>query len=150
MAKDKNGSSGSSIISISLPRRIVDDMEIAADEMGYMSRSELVRDAIRSFLKEKSHLDHIEGPLEGVVTLLYNHEHGARVSEVRHQYMDLFRSFLHSDFNVDQCSCCEVLVFSGDADKVRAAFYDLRSIKGVEEANIYIASRCATPQFPMH
>jgi metal-responsive CopG/Arc/MetJ family transcriptional regulator len=41
------------IISICLPARVEKDMKTALSEMGYRSRSELVRDAVRGFLKEK-------------------------------------------------------------------------------------------------
>ena len=129
------------IISISLPDRISDDMDAAVTKLGYMSRSELVRDAVREFLKEQSKLDDVKGTIEGVITLLYDHDYADKISEVRHSFMKIFRSFMHSDFEIDECSCCEVLLFSGDAKTVRKAFYELKSMKGVEEAQIYIASR---------
>jgi CopG family nickel-responsive transcriptional regulator len=129
------------IISVSLPDRISDEMDAAVTKLGYMSRSELVRDAVREFLKDQSKIDDVKGMIEGVVTLLYDHDYADKVSEVRHRYMQIFRSFMHSDFEIDECSCCEVLIFSGDAKTVRKAFYELKSKKGVDEASIYIASR---------
>lgn len=129
------------IISMSVPAGMEEAIRTAAKDMGYRSRSELVRDAIRSFLREKAALDERRGTVEGVITLLYEHEAAARVSMVRHQHMDIFRSFMHSDFDAACCSCCEVLMFSGDIDEVSAAYYRLKAIKGVDEAHIYVASR---------
>jgi metal-responsive CopG/Arc/MetJ family transcriptional regulator len=113
----------------------------AAADMGYRSRSELIRDALRAFLKEKACLDEHQGAIEGVITLLYEHDAAAVVSTVRHQHMHIFRSFMHSDFDATACSCCEVLMFSGDVVAVSTAYYQLKAIKGVEEAHIYVASR---------
>jgi CopG family nickel-responsive transcriptional regulator len=129
------------IVSISLPDRIINDIENALSELGYMSRSELIRDAVREFLREKKKLEDVKGTAEGVITLLYNHDVASKVSEVRHRYMGLFRSFMHSDFDIDNCSCCEVLLFSGGAKTVRKAYYELKSIKGVDETHIHLASR---------
>jgi CopG family nickel-responsive transcriptional regulator len=129
------------IVSISLPERIINDIEHALSELGFMSRSELIRDAVREFLREKKKLEDVKGTVEGVITLLYNHEVASKVSEVRHRYMGIFRSFMHSDFNIDNCSCCEVLLFSGKAITIRKAYYELKAIKGVDETHIYVASR---------
>ena len=129
------------IISVSLPEKITKDLETAVSEMGYMSRSELVRDAVREFLKDNVEIEGAKGIIEGVVTLLYSHDYSTKISDVRHRYIKIFRSFMHSDFDIDDCSCCEVLIFSGPAKDVRKAYFELKSIKGVEEAHIYIASR---------
>lgn len=131
----------SEVISVSLPKKTVETLQRAVEEMQYMSRSEFVRDAVRAFLKEKQHIDSISGKVEGVIIILYGHTAATQVSDVRHSYIEMFRSFMHSDFDIDNCSCCEVLMFSGDAKKLRSAFYELKSIKGVEEAHIFVASR---------
>ena len=129
------------IISVSLPEKIATDMDGAVTKMGYMSRSELIRDAVREFLKDVNKIDDVKGTVEGVITILYNHDCGQKISEVRHKHMSIFRSFMHSDFDKDEASCCEVLVYSGSAVEVRKAYYELKSLKGVDEAQIYIASR---------
>jgi CopG family nickel-responsive transcriptional regulator len=138
MTKHKNDLN---IIAVSLPGKIATDMDSAVSKMGYMSRSELIRDAVREFLKDAGRLDEVTGNIQGVVTILYNHDSGQKISQVRHRYMGIFKSFMHSDFDIDDASCCEVLIYSGKAADVRKAFYELKSIKGVNEANIYIASR---------
>jgi len=129
------------IVSISLPQRIIQDIEHALSDLGYMSRSELIRDAVREFLRETKKLEDVQGTVEGVITLLYNHKVASKVSEVRHRSKGVFRSFMHSDFDIDNCSCCEVLLFSGDAVTVRKAYHELKAIKGVDETHIYVASR---------
>jgi CopG family nickel-responsive transcriptional regulator len=129
------------IVSISLPQKILNDIERALSDLGYMSRSELIRDAVREFLRETKKLEDVQGIVEGVITLLYNHDVASKVSEVRHRSKEIFRSFMHSDFDIDNCSCCEVLLFSGDAATVRKAYYELKAIKGVDETHLYVASR---------
>ena len=129
------------IVSLSLPARMDEAIRAAVADMGYRSRSELVRDAVRALLREKACLDERRGTIEGVITLLYEHDAAAEVSTVRHQHMHIFRSFMHSDFDATACSCCEVLMFSGGVAAVSTAYYQLKAIKGVDEAHIYVASR---------
>lgn len=128
------------IISVSVPESLLQDMGRAMVEGGYTSRSELVRDALRAFLKNRTHLDDCHGIIQGVITLLYWPVSAGRLSAVRHRYMHLFRSFVHSDFDTSSAPCCEVLLFSGEAAVVRQACNELQSVKGVEESHIYIAS----------
>jgi metal-responsive CopG/Arc/MetJ family transcriptional regulator len=134
------------IISVSLPKKTVDEVDAVIAELGYPSRSELVRDAIRALIKSKEELDKLEGQIEGVLTILYDHRASQEVSNIRHDNMHIFRSFMHSDFSNETCRvgdkgcmCCEVLMFSGDADTVREAYYKLRSIKHVVESTLFVA-----------
>lgn len=129
------------IVSMSVPAEMDAAIRAAAEDMGYRSRSELVRDAVRALLREKIRLDERRGTVEGVITLLYEHDAAGQVSAVRHQHMDIVRSFMHSDFDAASCSCCEVLMFSGHIDEVSTAYYQLKAVKGVDEAHIYVASR---------
>lgn len=129
------------IISISLPKEAVRVMDGACDCMGYKSRSEFVRDAVRAFVQEKDKIDRITGIIEGVLILVYDHTADNKVSAIRHSYDNVFRSFVHSDFREVTCKCCEVLIFSGEAEKVRKAFYELRTVRHVEEAHLLVTSR---------
>jgi len=134
------------IVSVSLPQGIVRDVDEAVSDTGYPSRSELVRAAIRGLLKSKAELDAIEGHIEGVIILLYDHAASKQVSDVRHDHMDIFSSFMHSDLGERAQPrgggghrCCEVLMFSGDAAEVREAYNGLRSLKSVEDTLLFIA-----------
>jgi metal-responsive CopG/Arc/MetJ family transcriptional regulator len=132
------------IISISLPEGIASDMDALVGEMGYPSRSELVRDALRALIKSKQDMDSLVGTVEGVLILLYDHRASQDVSDIRHANMGLFRSFIHSDFDdkscdTDACKCCEVLLFSGRAEDVRRVHNMFRTTKHVEESLVFLA-----------
>ncbi|MDO9537623.1 MAG: CopG family ribbon-helix-helix protein [Thermoplasmata archaeon] len=126
------------VVSLSLPMSILGDIDKAAKEIGYQSRSELVRDAVRSFLRERSETAKLEGHINGVLMLVYDHDSAAQVSEIRHRHMGVFKSFMHVDFD-EGTDCCEVLMFCGDAEKVKDSHNQLSSIVGVKEARIFLA-----------
>jgi metal-responsive CopG/Arc/MetJ family transcriptional regulator len=134
------------IISVSLPESTAEEMDELVGEMGYPSRSELVRDAVRALIKSKQDMESLEGTVEGVMILLYDHKAAHDVSEIRHNHMGLFRSFMHSDFDSRDCGpdevackCCEVLMFSGGAQDVRKARNSFRTTKHVEQSLVFLA-----------
>jgi CopG family nickel-responsive transcriptional regulator len=134
------------IISISLPEGVAKELDRLVVDLGYPSRSELVREALRDFLRSKREMEGLEGPVDGVMILLYDHKASRTVSEVRHANMHLFRSFIHTDFedhscsvHDDTCKCCEVLLFSGDALQLRRVHDRFRATKHVEESLVFLA-----------
>lgn len=134
------------IISVSLPESTAREMDRLVADAGYPSRSELVRDAVRGLIQSKLELANLEGTVEGVMILLYDHKASREVSDIRHANMHLIKSFMHTDFDDHSCSvhekackCCEVLMFSGDAQDVRRLHDAFRTTKHVEESLVFLA-----------
>jgi CopG family nickel-responsive transcriptional regulator len=132
------GPNGTRIVSLSLPNSILSEIDSAVSSIGYSSRSELVRDAVRAFLREKAEVANLEGHIDGVMLLVYDHESAAKVSEVRHRHMGVFKSFMHADFDGGD-DCCEVLMFCGEAGDVKESYNRLSALVGVKEARIFLA-----------
>ena len=126
------------IVSLSFTDEILGEMDAATEKIGYSSRSELVRDAVRAFLKEKAEVSKLEGHIDGVMMLVYDHNSAAQVSEVRHRHMSVFKSFMHADFDAGD-DCCEVLMFCGEAGEVKESYNQLSTLVGVKEARIFLA-----------
>ena len=129
---------GTKIISMSLPENTLKEIDRMVEVIGYPSRSELVRDAVRSFLREKAEISALAGHINGILILIYDHGCAAQVSEVRHRHMAIFKSFMHADFDEGE-ECCEALMFCGDAEKVRESYNQLTTIVGVKETRLFLA-----------
>jgi CopG family nickel-responsive transcriptional regulator len=127
------------IISFSVHKELARKLEKLTEEMGYTGRSELIRDAVRMLMRSNRDLDALKGEVSGTAVLLYSHSAGKAVSEMRHRNMDVIISFMHSDFGKQKKKCCEVLMFSGQANKVRGLVRGLKSIKDVEEVQVFLA-----------
>ena len=136
---NKKKQENATVMSISLTEPFIQDLETCQKDMKYANRSELVRDALRLFISENKILDSLEGSVEGAILLLYSHSAGRMVSDIRHENMDIIISFMHNDFNQTSDSCCEVLMFSGDSDKVKNLVRGLKAIKNVEKVEIFLA-----------
>jgi len=134
------------IISVSLPVSTAREVDRMVEVKGYPSRSELVREAVRGLIKADQLLEEVEGDIDGVMILLYDHKASLEVSDVRHANMHLFKSFMHTDFanhtcsvHENACKCCEVLIFSGEAAEVRKVHNAFRTTRHVEESLVFLA-----------
>ena len=136
---NKKKQENATVMSISLTEPFIQELEACQTDMKYANRSELVRDALRLFISTNNALDSLEGSVEGAILLLYSHSAGRMVSDLRHENMDIIISFIHSDFNQTSDKCCEVLMFSGDSDKVKSLVRGLKAIKNVEKVEIFLA-----------
>jgi metal-responsive CopG/Arc/MetJ family transcriptional regulator len=136
MTSKKNGTE---ILSFSLPKDLVRKLDATSRAIGYPTRSELIRDGVRLLLKNNEKLEKLDGTAEGVIILIYDHAAEHAVSELRHNFTDVFRSYTHCDFEVKSTRCCEILVFRGAADRVRKAIDGLQAVKKVDEVQVFLA-----------
>jgi metal-responsive CopG/Arc/MetJ family transcriptional regulator len=136
MTSNRNGLE---ILSFSLTRELVSKLDVLSKEIGYKSRSKLITDGVRLLAKKHEILEGMKGTVEGVIILLYDHRAEAKVSDLRHRFTDVVRSYTHCDFQVKSDRCCEILVFRGKADKVHKVIDGLQSIKNVDEVQVFLA-----------
>ena len=127
------------IISFSIPKELGRDLEKLTREIGYSNRSELIRDALRLFMKSKVDIDGLKGKVEGVIITLYDNSAEVEASKIRHKNMDVIKSFMHTDFNERTKTCCDVLFFSGKSDRIKELAFSLESVKNVKEVKIFVA-----------
>ena len=127
------------IISFSAPKKLAREIDLLTKEMGYSTRSEFIRVGLRMHLRSKKEMDTIKGKLEGVIIALYSHSAEGEISEIRHRNMDIIKSFMHSDFKEKVTKCCDVLIYAGDAERVRTMVYELETVRNVEEVSLFVA-----------
>ncbi|MEX2721862.1 MAG: CopG family ribbon-helix-helix protein [Candidatus Wukongarchaeota archaeon] len=129
--KETNEEKKAEIISLSLPQTLIDQIDNIQNDIGFSSRSEVIRNAIRSYISELRAEEVIDGLLEGAIITSYNLKAGAGLSEIKHNQLPLIRAFLHSHFaNTDKC--LEILVVSGPNEKIKNLIKAIKSQKGVE------------------
>jgi metal-responsive CopG/Arc/MetJ family transcriptional regulator len=136
MTSNRNGLE---ILSFSLTRDLVARLDALSSEIGYQTRSELIRDGVRLLLKKHEILEGMKGTAEGVIILIYDHDAETKVSALRHNFTDVIRSYTHCDFHVRSDRCCEILVFRGKAPRVHKVIDGLQAIKNVDEVQVFLA-----------
>lgn len=108
--------------------------------MGFVSRSEAIRHALRLLFSELTSLDELRGKVLSVVAVLYGKEaEKARIYEVQHKYGDVINAYFHS--HVEGSKCLEIMVVQGDAERVRDFICGLRASRHLEQVKVITLSQ---------
>ena len=131
------GDSELSRIDISLPQNLLDKFDGIIGLRGYSSRSEGIRDAIRSYITYYEWMSDVKGERQGVITMVYDHDHRGlmqTITEIQHENRDTIQSTLHAHVN-DEWSL-EVILGRGDGAKLNDVAEKLMAPKGVEAVKL--------------
>ena len=126
--------------SVSLPPRLLDQLDDMARDKGYDNRSLAIADMIRGQLVEYRQKFGSE-EIAGTITLVYDH-HKPHVQEtltdIQHDHHDAIVSTLH--VHLDHHNCLEVLVVRGRAALVKKIADGLISAKGVKHGKLTVTT----------
>ena len=124
-------------IGVSLPANLLNSFDQILKTRGYSSRSEGIRDAIRSYIRYHKWMGDMTGERQGVITIVYDHHQRGLVSaitDIQHEYMELIQVSLHS--HVTHNRCVEVLLVRGGVKDVKEVAERLMAQKGVETVKL--------------
>ncbi len=124
-------------IGISLPRNLLDKFDEIINYRGYSSRSEGIRDAIRSYITYYKWMSDVKGERQGVITMIYDHDQRGlltTLTDIQHEFMGTIQASLHSHVTTDRC--LEVILVRGDGSVLKSLAERLMSQKGVESVKL--------------
>jgi CopG family nickel-responsive transcriptional regulator len=124
-------------IGISLPSHLLEKFDEIINKRGYSSRSEGIRDAIRTYITYYQWMSDVKGEREGVVTMVYDHDQRgllATLTDIQHEYHAIIKASLHSHVTHDRC--LEVILVHGDGGLIKTFAERLMSQKGVESVKL--------------
>jgi CopG family nickel-responsive transcriptional regulator len=124
-------------ISISLPEKLLEEFDRILREKGYVSRSEGIRDAIRSYILEHSFISQLSGDIAGTISIIYDHDATnvlEKLTDAQHDFSKVIDSSLH--IHLDRHHCLEVIVVRGDSAEIKQLLNRLKAIKGVKYAKL--------------
>ncbi|MDO5845923.1 MAG: nickel-responsive transcriptional regulator NikR [Methanocorpusculum sp.] len=131
------GDSDLSRIGISLPENLLTKFDSIIDQRGYSSRSEGIRDAIRSYITYYEWMNDVAGERQGVITMVYDHDHRGlmeAITEIQHGNRDIVQSTIHS--HVTEERCLEVILVRGEGPRLKTLAESLMALKGVESVKL--------------
>ena len=125
------------IISISLPNELLKELDTILGEEKSATRSEVLRQAIRSYLIAYKELSRLKGNVIATVTVLYEKkDQNDELSRLRHEFRDMMTAYLHS--HLTENSCLEVMVIKGPAERLKTLADGLKANKQVKQINLSI------------
>ena len=126
-------------INVSLPDEMIEKLDGTVKERQYASRSETVRDALRTFFSELEWMSRLTGTALAVVTMTFNVERRGvfeEISRLQHHYEDIISTTLHNHMHG---SCLEVILTRGDITRIRELAERLKVIRGIEVVKVTVA-----------
>ncbi len=132
-------------IGISLPRKLLDQLDAMVAERGLPGRSQLIAELIRHELADPE--NGLEGDvLAGTITLIYRAESG----RVRHALAKLQSEFLPEVISsqhvfLEEDKSLEVLLVQGSTERLRALCDRLRSVRAVQQLKLVTTQSLLPP-----
>jgi CopG family nickel-responsive transcriptional regulator len=105
---------------ISLDENLANAFDELIKQRGYATRSEAVRDILRTHLQHSAEKRDVKGSCIANLSYVYNHherELAERLTSIQHAHHDLTVSTMHAHLDHDQC--IETVVLKGPVKRVR-------------------------------
>jgi CopG family transcriptional regulator, nickel-responsive regulator len=121
-----------SIISLSLPTELLEELDAILGEEKNATRSEVLRQAVRNYITEYRELDKIKGNVIATITVLYEKkDQNEELSKLQHEFSDMILTYLHS--HLTETSCLEVMVVKGSSKRLKNLIDGLKANKPVKQ-----------------
>ena len=124
-------------IGISLPGKLLDKFDKSLLKRGYSSRSEGIRDAIRTYNQHYEWMQQIKGKRAATISIVYDCSKkgiSSTLAKIQHENMDLINSSVR--FHIDSDSCFEVIILQGEGEKIVELAENILSLKGVKHSRL--------------
>jgi len=122
------------IVSLSLTSDLLRRLDGALKEGGYSSRSEAIRDALRSYLSEYALSKFDRGRVAATVTVMSERDKRGvdeRLTQLRHEHDDIVSGNMH--IHLGESFCLEIFITEGEAREVLNFIGRVRAIRGVDQ-----------------
>ena len=116
------------IVSLSIPEELLSRFDETLSSKGFSSRSDAVREAMRSFVDE-AEWESQDGDNQLVITAIYS-EHGPRgeLSVLQHRYEEI-QMMLH--LHLERGQCMELIIARGPNSVLKEILTKVRKVRGI-------------------
>jgi CopG family nickel-responsive transcriptional regulator len=123
------------VVSLSIPDRLLKELDSSVERWGFASRSEALRQAVRFFIEEQRSLREVEGETIAIVTVVYEKAAKSnRMLTLQHEWGSIVLTFLHT--HVDKASCLEVMVVKGMTQSIRKLVNAMKADEQVRQVKV--------------
>ena len=122
---------------ISLDESLASAFDELIAERGYSTRSEAVRDILRSHLQINEQKRNRKGSCVAALSYVYNHherELAERLTSIQHAHHDLTISTMHAHLNHEEC--LETVLLKGPVGQVRQFAEEMIAERGVRHGQL--------------
>ena len=128
-----------SIVSLSIPKSLLEKVDQYIKEQGFANRSEIIRQALRAYMSESRRLSELQGRITAIITIVYRREaKRSQITDVQHDFGPAVLTFLHT--HIQEGYCIEIIVARGDAQVITALVQALKANEQISEVKVTILS----------
>lgn len=143
-AEEKYKKESSVRFSISLPPRLLKQLDTMMLERGRKNRSQLISEMIRNQLVEHQSQQG-EQEMAGTITIVYDHHFPhiqSQLTDIQHEHHHYILSTTH--VHLDHNNCLEVLIVRGKANTIRKIAENILACKGIKHGKLTITATGAS------
>ncbi len=104
------------VVSLSLPEKMVRDMDEIKESVGFSGRSELIRAAVRLLLDDTRAKNALVGDTTAVIVVGHGKEDEEPVTRLKHKFEDIVKTHVHC--KVSHEDCIEVFILAGQGSQI--------------------------------
>lgn len=104
------------IISISLNKKLLEEIDSLKDELGYSGRSEVIRTSTRMLIADNNEKKSLQGEINSLLILIHDQKAEDKVTDIKHDFEDIINTQIHSHLKDDKC--LEIFIMEGDAERM--------------------------------
>ena len=126
---------------ISLDENLATAFDELIKERGYATRSEAVRDILRTHLQQSREQRDARGSCVANLSYVYNHQErelSERLVKIQHAHHDLTISTMHAHLDHDEC--LETVMLKGPVSQVRQFAQEMITERGVRHGLLNLVS----------
>jgi CopG family transcriptional regulator, nickel-responsive regulator len=105
------------IVSISLSKDLLDDLNKLRKRLGFTGRSEIIRASVRTMLWEENKKEDLIGDIHALFLVTHDEKSDDEINNMRNTYDKLITTHLHN--KIDRDRCLEIFVLKGYATQIR-------------------------------
>ncbi len=126
------------IISVSLDKEALENLDTIQQRLGFKSRSKLLRSTITSLVNEYYTIDSIRGSNEIVLVITYKINEKNHISSLLHRFEHSIKTTIHKHHGR---SCVDIIDIIADAKVIQNMVHMLKKNKCVRSVNFILVGK---------
>jgi CopG family nickel-responsive transcriptional regulator len=124
------------IVSVSLNKTILQEIDHLQHHLGYSGRSEIIRAGIRLLLQENKENETLTGDINAILLVIHTPDAENTVSAIKHHYEDVTNTQIHSHLKKNKC--LELFIVEGDAARIKQLMDDFRTSRKMDLVKLLV------------
>ena len=124
------------IVSVALNDTILEEISRIQREIGYSSRSEIIRAGARLLISENKENMKLSGKINAILLLVHSQDTENVVSDIKHNYEDVTITQIHSHLRK---KCLEIFVLDGGAEKIKEMVRKYQTSRKIDYLKLIVA-----------